>query len=102
MYMQGCVADAKTFTDPEKMAKLETEDIQEDFFDQYDLNEDGGVLWSEYSFVNSFNRKSSPRAREVFTFLDKLKDWRITHKEFSKAKLVRLGEADTKTRRKRR
>lgn len=78
--MQGCSDGAQTFTNPEKMAKLSAEDIQEDFFELYDLNRDGGVLFSEYTFVNSFNKKTSERAREVFRFLDKIKDWRITEK----------------------
>lgn len=102
--MSGCADGAKLFTYPEKISKLEAEDIQEDFFELYDLNGDSGVLWSEYTFVNSFNRKTSPRNREVFTFLDKLRDWRITHKEFSKAKLNRLSDTEggNKARRKRR
>jgi Ca2+-binding EF-hand superfamily protein len=100
--MTECAVEAKTFTDPEKVGKMEAEEVQEDFFDLYDLNEDGGILWSEYAFVNSFNKKSSERSREVFTFLDKVKDWRITHKEFAKAKLARLVDTDNKPKRKRR
>jgi hypothetical protein len=100
--MLSCSDGAQIYTDPEKMAKLEAEDIQEDFFDLYDLNEDGGVLWSEYSFVNSFNRKTNEGAREVFRFLDKVRDWKITAKEFSKAKLNRLAEEDTKNIRRKR
>lgn len=92
--MQGCVDGAQIYSNPEKMDKLAAEDIQEDFFELYDLNDDGGVLFSEYYFVNSFNKKSSEKAREVFTFLDKVKDWRITEKEFSKAKLNKIAEGD--------
>jgi hypothetical protein len=36
--MQGCSDGAQIYTSPEKMSKLEAEDIQEDFFDLYDLN----------------------------------------------------------------
>jgi hypothetical protein len=100
--MQGCAEGAEIFSNPAKMSKLFAEDIQEEFFELYDLNQDGGVLWSEYSFVNSFNKRASPEARDTFKFLDRVRllDWKITTKEFAKAKLDRLGQDEGKKRHK--
>lgn len=97
--MASCADGAQIYSSPEKLAQLDAPDIAEDYFELYDLNGDGGILWSEYSFVNSFNKKSSDRARDTFKFLDKLRDWKITTKEFTKAKLSKLMDADTGRRR---
>lgn len=97
--MGDCSDGAEIYSNPEVMSQLDATDIQEDYFELYDLNGDNAVLWSEYSFVNSLNKKASPQARNTFRFLDKLKDWKITLKEFNKARLDRLFEAGSRKKR---
>jgi hypothetical protein len=61
------------------------------------LNKDSEINWPEFSLVNGANKKSDDHnGRIIFIFLDKNNDWKISAKEFSKAKVKDLLERKSK------
>jgi Ca2+-binding EF-hand superfamily protein len=85
-----CVSETASLINPAKLWNKDVEEASEEFFDLYDLDGNGVVGWKEYHSINSYNKKPLKSEKEVFTFLDRNIDWKITPKEFAKAKLKKL------------
>ena len=82
--------ETSDLTNPAKLWKQDVENVSENWFRVYDLNRDNVITWKEYHSINSYNKKPLKNEKESFSFFDRNLDWRLTPKEFSKAKIQKL------------
>jgi Ca2+-binding EF-hand superfamily protein len=95
----GCSAATAEFTSIKNLKNFKTSTDTEVLFDTYDLNNDKEIRFSEFTLVNSMNKKCGEEERECFVVMDLNHDWKLTRKEIGKVKFSKISANQGKKKR---
>ena len=78
--VKKCPGNYDALRDIEHIKGLKAPVLVEEMFNTYDMSNNDEIRWAEYHIVNLANKGSSENTRNIFKFLDKNHDWKITRK----------------------